>query len=181
MTKRISTLALLVATMVLGITGVASAAGQEARQSKNIVEVASGDKRFSTLVSLVKQAGLVETLSGPGPFTVMAPTNAAFNAVPKATLNAIAADHSLLTQVLTYHVVSGNVKAKQVLTLQNKSVKTVQGSTFKVRVKAGQNIFLDNPWGYARVIQADVKASNGTIHAIDEVLVPQAVLKALAG
>lgn len=180
MSKRIITLALLVATMVLGVTGVASAAGKEARQSKNIVEVASGNKQFSTLVSLVAKAGLVETLSGPGPFTVMAPTNAAFNKIPKATLNAIANDHALLTQVLTYHVVSGKVTAKQVSTMNGKAVKTVQGSRFVVSVKPS-GIYLNNPWGFAMVTKADINASNGVIHAVDQVLVPQAVLKALAG
>jgi len=179
MKKRITTLALLVATMVLGVTGIASAASHD-RQSKNIVEVASGNKQFSTLVSLVAKAGLVETLSGPGPFTVMAPTNAAFNKVPKATLNAIANDHALLTQVLTYHVVSGKVTSKQVAKLNGKAVKTVQGSRFTVSVKPS-GIYLNNPWGFAMVTKADIGASNGVIHAVDQVLVPQAVLKALAG
>jgi uncharacterized surface protein with fasciclin (FAS1) repeats len=180
MKKRMTTLALLVATLVLGVSGVASAAGQEPRQSKNIVEVASGGKQFSTLVSLVAKAGLVETLSGPGPFTVMAPTNAAFRKVPKATLKAIAADHGLLTQVLTYHVVSGKVRSKQVAKLNNKRVATVQGSKWTVRVRPS-GIYLDNPWGYAMVTKPDVKASNGVIHVIDQVLVPQAVIKQLEG
>lgn len=180
MKKRMTTLALLVATLVLGVSGVASAAGQEPRQSKNIVEVASGGKQFSTLVSLVAKAGLVETLSGPGPFTVMAPTNAAFRKVPSATLNAIGADHDLLTQVLTYHVISGKVKAKKVLTMNNKPVKTVQGSKWRVRIRPS-GLYLDNPWGYAMVTKADVNASNGVIHVIDQVLVPQSVIKQLEG
>jgi len=180
MKKRFTTLALLVTAMVLGVTGVASAAGQDARQGKNIVEVASGDKQFSTLVSLIAKAGLVDTLSGPGPFTVMAPTNAAFKKVPTATLNAIGADHDLLTQVLTYHVVSGKVMAKQVATLNGKRVATVQGSKWTVRVRPS-GIYLDNPWGYAMVTKTDVKASNGVIHVIDQVLVPQSVIKQLEG
>lgn len=180
MKKRVTTLFLLVATMVLAVTGVASAAGQEPRQSKNIVEVASGDKQFSTLVSLVAKAGLVETLSGPGPFTVMAPTNAAFKKVPAATLSAIGADHDLLTQVLTYHVVAGKVKAKQVATLNGKKVATVQGSKWTVRVRPS-GIYLDNPWGYSMVTKTDINASNGVIHVIDQVLVPQAVIKQLEG
>lgn len=173
MKKRVTTLFLLVATMVLAVSGVASAAAKDPapRQSKNIVEVASGDKQFSTLVSLVAKAGLVDTLSGPGPFTVMAPTNAAFKKVPTATLNAIGADHDLLTQVLTYHVVSGKVMAKQVATLNNKPVKTVQGSKWTVRVRPS-GIYLDNPWGYAMVTKTDVKASNGVIHVIDAVILP---------
>ena len=94
MKKRITTIAVLAASAVLATTGVASAASNtpQARQDKNIVQVASGAPQFSTLVSLIKKAGLVKTLSGKGPFTVLAPTNAAFNKVPKDTLNAIAAE-----------------------------------------------------------------------------------------
>jgi autotransporter-associated beta strand protein len=127
-----------------------------------------------------RPAHLELLFDGPGPFTVMAPTNAAFNKVPKATLNAIANDHALLTQVLTYHVVSGKVTSKQVAKLNGKAVKTVQGSRFTVSVKPS-GIYLNNPWGFAMVTKADIGASNGVIHAVDQVLVPQAVLKALAG
>ena len=139
MKKRITTIAVLAASAVLATTGVASAASDapQTRQDKNIVQVASGAPQFSTLVSLIKKAGLVKTLSGKGPFTVLAPTNAAFNKVPKDTLNAIAADKSLLTKVLTYHVIAGKAEAADVVKLNGKKVKTVEGEKISITVRNG--------------------------------------------
>ena len=178
MKKRITTIAVLAASAVLATTGVASAASNapEARQDKNIVQVASGAPQFSTLVSLIKKAGLVKTLSGKGPFTVLAPTNAAFNKVPKDTLNAIAADKTLLTKVLTYHVVAGEVPASEVVKLNGKKVKTVEGSKIMITVRDGK-VFINKT---AKVTATDIEASNGVIHAINNVLVPQSVLTALS-
>ena len=178
MKKRITTIAVLAASAVLATTGVASAASNtpEARQDKNIVQVASGAPQFSTLVSLIKKAGLVKTLSGKGPFTVLAPTNAAFNKVPKDTLNAIAADKTLLTKVLTYHVVAGEVPASEVVKLNGKKVQTVEGSKITITVRDGK-VFINKT---AKVTATDIEASNGVIHAINNVLVPQSVLTALS-
>jgi uncharacterized surface protein with fasciclin (FAS1) repeats len=178
MKKRITTIAILAASAVLATTGVASAASgaPEVRQDKNIVQVASGAPQFSTLVSLIKKAGLVKTLSGKGPFTVLAPTNAAFNKVPKDTLNAIAADKNLLTKVLTYHVIAGEVPAAEVVKLNGKKVKTVEGSKVTITVRDGK-VYVNKT---AKVTATDIEASNGVIHAINNVLVPQSVLTALS-
>jgi uncharacterized surface protein with fasciclin (FAS1) repeats len=141
---------------------------------KDIVDIAAGNKDFSTLVSLVKAAGLVDTLKGKGPFTVLAPTNAAFAKVPKAILEKLGADKALLTKVLTYHVIAGEVYAKD---LKNGiTPKTVEGETVKVTIK-GKTV----KFNQAKVVIADVKASNGVIHAIDAVILPASITKMLAG
>src|SRR3712207_9116370 len=134
-------------------------------QSKNIVEVASSDPQFSTLVTAVKEAGLVETLSGPGPFTVFAPTNAAFKKVKG--LDAILKDKEKLKAILTYHVVSGKVMAADVMKMDGQSAKTVQGGDVQVSAKNGK-VMVNN----AKVTKTDIAASNGVIHVIDTVLVP---------
>ena len=150
-------LALSVLTLVLGS---AQAAG------KTIVDIAAGDPQFSTLVTALKAAGLVETLSGKGPFTVFAPTNAAFAKIPKADLDKLLADKAALTKVLTYHVVAGKVTAAQVMKL--KMAKTVQGSDLNVMVM-GKTVEING----AKVIKANIRASNGIIHVIDTVLMPK--------
>lgn len=134
-------------------------------QSKSIVDIASGDKRFTTLVSLVKKAGLAETLSG-GEFTVFAPTNKAFRKVPTKTLNALAKDKAKLRAVLTYHVVEGTVKAADVVKLER--ARTVNGKNVRISVRGG-NVFLDRS---AKVTQTDIEASNGVVHVINRVLIP---------
>ena len=153
--------AALAATALMAIPSSASAA------DKNIVQIASGDKNFSTLVSLVKKAGLAKTLSS-GEFTVFAPTNAAFKKVPKATLDKLAKDKKLLKSVLTYHAVAGTVKAADVVKLNGKSVKTVNGKKLKIKVSGG-NVFLN---GSTKVTKTDIEASNGVIHVINKVLIP---------
>ena len=134
---------------------------------KDIVDTAAGNKDFSTLVSLVKSAELVDTLKGTGPFTVFAPTNAAFAKLPKATLTKVGGDKALLTKVLTYHVVSGTVLAGDVVKLNGKTVKTVNGSTIKIKVVHGK-VYINN----AKVTVTDIKCKNGVIHVIDSVLIP---------
>lgn len=136
-------------------------------QSKDIVGVAASNENFSTLVSLVQAAGLVDALKSEGPFTVFAPTNAAFAKLPASLVAKLKADKELLKSVLLYHVASGNFRAKTLSTF--KQVDTLGGKA--VRIKAMRNqIFLNN--AQTRVIIADVGASNGTIHAIDTVLMP---------
>ena len=138
--------------------------------------VASSNKNFSTLVALVKQAGLVKTLSGKGPFTIMAPTNAAFAKLKTTapdTFAAVTTDKALLTKVLTYHVIPGKVPAKAAIAVakKNGSVKTVQGEKIALSLK-GASLFLN---GNAKVIAPNVNCSNGIIHGINNVLVPPSV------
>jgi uncharacterized surface protein with fasciclin (FAS1) repeats len=130
-----------------------------------IADAVSKDPQFSTLLTALKAAGLDKTLAGKGPFTVFAPTNAAFAKVPKATLDALLKDKAKLTKVLTYHVVPGSVSAAQVTKL--KSAKTVEGTAVKIAVM-GSSVMIDK----AKVTKADIKASNGVIHVIDTVLMP---------
>ena len=166
----------LLLVMLVGVAAVASSAPAqtgESAASKTIVAVAAGDKRFSTLVALVKQAGLAKTLSGKGPFTVFAPTNAAFAKLKRTapdTFAAATSDKALLTKVLTYHVLAKNVPSTAAVAAakNNASVKTVQGEAITLSLKAGK-LTLN---GTSKVIVADVKASNGVIHAIDTVIVP---------
>jgi uncharacterized surface protein with fasciclin (FAS1) repeats len=146
-------------------SATAAAPPADAAASKTIVGVAASDPQFSTLVKLVKAAGLAGTLS-KGSYTVFAPTNAAFAKVPKSTLAALAKDKAKLQAVLTYHVVKGRVPASKVVTL--KSAKTVNGASVKIAVKGGQ-VYLN---GSTRVTKTDIKASNGIIHVINKVLLP---------
>ncbi|MBP7605448.1 MAG: fasciclin domain-containing protein [Giesbergeria sp.] len=132
--------------------------------AQDIVDVAAKAGNFNTLVTAVKAAGLVDTLKGPGPFTVFAPTDAAFAKVPKAKLDALLADKAALTKVLTYHVVPAKVMAADV---KAGKVKTVEGQELTVTTKGG--VMVDN----AKVVATDVAASNGVIHAIDTVLMPK--------
>ena len=129
---------------------------------KNIVETAIEAGQFNTLVAAVKAAGLVETLSGKGPFTVFAPNDAAFAKIPKATLDGLLKDKAKLTAVLTYHVVSGKVMAKDVMKM--KSAKTLQGGSLTIDTSDGVKV------DGAKVIQADMEVSNGVCHMIDTVL-----------
>jgi uncharacterized surface protein with fasciclin (FAS1) repeats len=134
----------------------------------DIVDVAGSAGGFSTLVKAVRAAGLVETLKGPGPFTVFAPTDEAFAKLPAGTLDAVLADKQKLTAILTYHVVPGKVLAKDVAGLHGQAVKTVQGGELTVDTSAGVRV------GAATVVRPDVAASNGVIHVIDTVLIPAA-------
>ena len=130
----------------------------------DIVGTASAAGSFDTLVSAVKAAGLVDTLEGEGPFTVFAPTDAAFAKLPKAQLDALMADKEALTKVLTYHVVSGTVEAADVVKLS--SVDSVEGQPVQIRV--GDSVMVNN----ARVVKTDISTSNGVIHVIDTVMLP---------
>jgi uncharacterized surface protein with fasciclin (FAS1) repeats len=154
----------------LAVGALATAPGASARPADsaakgNIVETAVAAGNFTTLVSLVKQAGLAETLSGKGPYTVFAPTDAAFKKVPKKTLNALGKDKAKLKSVLLYHVAAGRLTAKRVV--KRSSIETLNGKRVRVHVR-GDNVFVNK----AKVVTADVRASNGTIHAINRVLIP---------
>ena len=139
--------------------------------SKTIVEIASGNPDASTLVDLVVKAGLANTLSSEGPFTVFAPTNAAFAKVPKATLDALAANPDALKQVLTYHVaatkaLSSDLSDGQVITM-------VEGSTLTVGIKDGNVTLTTDTGQVVNVTLVNVNASNGVIHFIDTVMIPK--------
>ena len=133
--------------------------------SKDIVDTAVSAGTFNTLATALKAAGLVDTLKGPGPFTVFAPTDAAFAKVPKAQLDALLADKAKLAAVLTYHVVPGKVLAKDVTP---GAVKTVQGQSLMVKASGGK-VMVDD----ATVTATDVMADNGVIHVIDTVVLPK--------
>jgi uncharacterized surface protein with fasciclin (FAS1) repeats len=135
-------------------------------KSDDIVDVAIENGNFTTLVTAVKAAGLVDTLKGAGPFTVFAPTDAAFAKVPTEMLNALLADKAALANVLTYHVVAGKVMASDVVTLSQAT--TIQGQNIMIEVRDGK-VFVNN----AQVVITDVNASNGVIHVIDTVILPK--------
>ncbi|MEH6434961.1 fasciclin domain-containing protein [Massilia sp. DD77] len=130
----------------------------------DIVDTAVSAGSFNTLVTAVKAAGLVDTLKGPGPFTVFAPTDAAFAKIPKAKLDALLKDKAALTKVLTYHVVPGSVKAADV---KPGEAKTVEGSTVMFSTRDGK-VMVDK----AQVTKTDIVADNGVIHVIDTVIMP---------
>ena len=131
----------------------------------DIVDTAVAAGSFTTLVTAVQAAGLVETLKGEGPFTVFAPTDAAFAALPEGTLEGLLADIPALTDILLYHVVPGKVMAADVVSLT--SATTAQGSDLAILVEDGKVMIND-----AMVITTDIETSNGVIHVIDAVLIP---------
>ena len=130
----------------------------------NIVETAVGAGTFITLVAAVQAAGLVDTLTSPGPFTVFAPTDEAFAALPAGTVEGLLADIPALTKVLTYHVVAGKVMAADVVKLT--SATTVEGSDLTIDASAGVTV------NGAKVVATDIECDNGVIHVVDAVLLP---------
>ena len=154
----------LAAVAALSLSAMAPVVSAEPAE-RNIVQTAVAAGQFKTLTKLVNQAGLAGALQAKGPYTVFAPTDAAFAKVPKATLQALAQDKAKLRAVLLYHVAKGRVTAAKVVKLH--SVKTLNGQSLKVRVSHGTVTI-----GGARVITADIGASNGVIHVINKVLIP---------
>jgi uncharacterized surface protein with fasciclin (FAS1) repeats len=152
-----------VAAAAFALMSIGAQAGSTA--AKDIVDTAVDAGSFKTLATALQAAGLVDTLKGAGPFTVFAPTDAAFAKIPKADLDALLADKEALTQVLTYHVVPGKVMAADVVKL--KQAKTVEGSSVKIKVTDGK-VKIDG----ANVAATDIAASNGVIHVIDTVIMP---------
>lgn len=179
---------MLLAVTMMGLAAMSAMAGmknpmvggQEMYPTKNIVENAVNSADHTTLVAAVKAAGLVETLEGPGPFTVFAPTNAAFNKLPAGTVDTLLKPENkpTLTKVLTYHVVAGRLSAHDLM----KKIKegkgtaeltTVEGGKLFVSLRDGKNIELkDEKGGTALVTIANVFQSNGVIHVIDSVVMP---------
>ncbi len=142
-----------------------------AAPAETIVEIAAGNPDFSTLVAAVKAAGLAETLSGEGPYTVFAPTNDAFAKLPAGTVESLLLPENKqkLADILTYHVVAAKVLAADV---QPGPVTTVNGADFTISVENGEVIITDGQGGKAKVVKTDIEASNGVIHVIDAVLLP---------
>jgi len=155
----------IVTATVVALGIAVSPTALRADSQKDIVDTAVAAGSFTTLAKALQAAGLVDTLKGAGPFTVFAPTDAAFAKLPAGTLAALLADKAKLTKVLTYHVVAGRVLAADVVKL--KDARTVEGGSVKIDASSGVKV------NDATVIKADVLASNGVIHVIDTVLLPQ--------
>ena len=175
----------LIALGALGAAGVSTASGSGASSpgsaaaatmatsSENVVQIAQHNQQFSTLVAAIKAAGLAKTLEGTGPFTVFAPTNRAFAALPKGTLRTLLkpANKAELASILTYHVVPGVQKASEI---SLGPVKTVNGATFTVNSANGKLTITDGKGRTVQIIKTNIIASNGVIHVINGVLLPPA-------
>ena len=136
--------------------------------TKDIVETAQSAGSFNTLVTALKEAGLVDTLKGAGPFTVFAPSDEAFKKVPQSDLEALLKDKAKLTKVLTYHVVPGSLKAEDVI--KHTSAKSVEGA--EISIKSGaEGVTVSG----AKVVKTDIACSNGVVHVIDTVIFPPAL------
>ena len=162
--KKLLPLLVVVAALVASTAATAPA---QPRQSGDIVQTAASAGQFKTLARLLTRAGLVGALEKPGPYTVFAPTDAAFAKVPKKTLDALLADKAKLKAVPLYHVVAGKVTAADVTKLS--SAKTLDGKKLRIRV-SGKNVFVNA----AKVTKPNVMATNGVIHVVNRVLIPPA-------
>ncbi|NJC05413.1 putative surface protein with fasciclin (FAS1) repeats [Sphingomonas kaistensis] len=167
------------AGLTLAATPAAALDHHSTMPGKTVVEVAVGNPDFSTLVAAVKAADLATTLSGKGPFTVFAPTNAAFAKLPAGTVETLVqpANKATLTSILTYHVVAGRVNAAQLTKLikdggGTATLTTVQGGTLKASLMGSRIMLTDAKGGMSHVVTANINASNGVIHAIDTVVMP---------
>src|SRR5688572_129466 len=180
--KRITMLfaAALIVNSVAAQEKTVSVGGAPMYPSKNIVQNAVNSKDHTTLVAAVKAAGLVETLQTPGPFTVFAPTNSAFNMLPQGTVETLLKPENkgTLTTVLTYHVVAGKLDAKELSRLIKEGngkaqLKTVAGGTLWASMKGNKILLTDEKGGMATVTIKNVYQSNGVIHVIDHVVLPR--------
>jgi uncharacterized surface protein with fasciclin (FAS1) repeats len=174
------TLAVAMAAGAVSAMAQVTVGGAKMYPTKDIIDNAVNSKDHTTLVAAVKAAGLVETLKGPGPFTVFAPTNEAFAALPAGTVDTLLKPENKdkLTSILTYHVVSGNMDAKMLMKAikdgkGTASLKTVSGGTLTAKSSGKKVMLTDENGGTANVTIADVKQSNGVIHVIDKVLLPK--------
>ena len=179
---KFSTLALALVMSASTLTAIAqvTVGGAPMYASKDIIDNAVNSKDHTTLVAAVKAAGLVETLKGPGPFTVFAPTNAAFAALPAGTVDTLLKPESkpALTKVLTYHVVAGKMDAMALMAAVKAGngkamLKTVSGGTLTATSNGSAVMVMDESGGTANVTIADVIQSNGVIHVVDKVLLPK--------
>ena len=185
MSKFVRTTLVAVAMITVGGTAVAAkiadpmVGGAAMYPTKNIIQNAVNSKDHTTLVAAVKAAGLVDTLSGPGPFTVFAPTNEAFAKLPAGTVDTLVKpeNKATLTKILTYHVVPGNITAADIMAKikaggGTASYTTVQGEALTFKLDKGAVMITDAKGGTAKVTIANVTQSNGEIHVIDAVLMP---------
>jgi uncharacterized surface protein with fasciclin (FAS1) repeats len=156
-----------IASAFLALFVVVCSMNAQDKKPMNIVETALAAGNFKTLATALTEAGLVETLKGTGPFTVFAPTDAAFAKIPKEKLEALLKDKEALKKVLLYHVVSGKVMAKEVIGMNGKKAKTVEGAEAAITVKDA-TVMIDA----AKVEKTDIECSNGVIHVIDSVIMP---------
>ena len=180
--SRLASIALAAALSVGAVSAIAqvTVGGAPMLPTKDIIDNAVNSKDHTTLVAAVKAAGLVDTLKGPGPFTVFAPTNAAFAALPAGTVDTLLKpeNKAMLTGILTYHVVPGKVDAKSLMKMIDDgkgttSFKTVAGGTLVAKTSGGKVMITDEKGGSATVTIADVMQSNGVIHVVDKVLLPK--------
>ena len=165
-------LLVVLAAMMLMIVGILPAAAQEDPGDIPTVAIEAGS--FTTLVDALVATGLDEALAGEGPFTVFAPTDDAFAALPEGTLESL--DEETLAEILKYHVVAGEFMAADVVGLDGQSVETLQGESVEISID-GDTVMVND----ATVVTADVAASNGVIHVIDKVLLPPSIVEAMAG
>ena len=185
-TRNLISFKTIAAALLISFTGFAqkektvTVGGAPMYPSKNIIENAVNSKDHTTLVAAVKAAGLVETLQGAGPFTVFAPTNAAFNKLPKGTVETLLKPENLKTlqTILTYHVLAGKFSSTQIVAAikagnGTATFKTVAGASLKAMLKKGAVILTDENGNQAKVTIADVNQSNGVIHVIDAVVTPK--------
>lgn len=168
--KRLVSSIMVLSLLIIPLSSMYSNALTTMKQDKDIVQIATDDGRFNTLVEALKSAGLVDTLKGEGPFTVFAPTDDAFNKLPQGTVDDLLKPENkeTLTNILLYHVAKGNLSAKDIVNLDGKELTLQNGKTAKVTVKNGE-VFIND----AKVIITDIKAKNGVIHVIDTVLIPK--------
>ncbi len=180
MKKVLMSASLLIAMLALSFQANAQGGGYGAK-TKDVVDIAAGSQAHTTLVTAVKAAELVSTLKGDGPFTIFAPTNEAFEALPEGTLTTLLKPENkdMLTNILTYHVVSGNLDSKAVVNaIQGAEggvaeLAALNGGTIKAMVE-GENVYLmDEKGNKAKVTAVDLKGSNGVIHVIDSVIMPE--------
>ena len=169
----------LVTTGAMSAEKTVTVGGAPMYPSKNIIQNAVNSKDHTTLVAAVKAAGLVDTLSGPGPFTVFAPTNAAFGKLPAGTVDTLVKpeNKATLTKILTYHVVSGRLSSADLMKTAGmgagkNTLTTVQGEALTVTAKGGAVWLTDAKGGMSKVTIANVNQSNGVIHVVDTVLMP---------
>jgi uncharacterized surface protein with fasciclin (FAS1) repeats len=174
MMRAVAVLAVVAATPAMASAQATPRAGMA--PARNIVQVATDAGTFTTLIAAVKAAGLEGTLEGPGPFTVFAPTDAAFAKLPPGTVEALLADRAKLASILTYHVVSGRVMAGDLVRSKGAMPATVNGRPLDIAVRGGK-VYVNG----VNVVTADVQASNGVVHVIDAVLLPPAADAAPAG
>ena len=164
--NKIANISLIALALTFFASTIIAGGYKDKAEKKDIISIAVEAGKFNTLATALSEANLVETLKGEGPFTVFAPTDEAFAKLPEGTVEGLLKDKEALTNILLYHVVSGNVMASDVVKLD--SAPTLAKADVSVKVEDGK-VFINN----SQVTTADVKASNGTIHIIDTVLIPE--------